>query len=46
MQRRLVATAVAALMLVLVPQATASAAEVDYVVDGETTGWAREPMSG
>ena len=36
MQPRLVATAVGALMLVLVPQAAASAVEVDYVVDGDT----------
>ena len=36
MQRRLVATAVAALTLVLVPETAASAVEVDYVVDGDT----------
>lgn len=36
MTRHLWATAVATLMLVLVPQAPASAAVVDYVVDGDT----------
>jgi endonuclease YncB( thermonuclease family) len=36
MPRRPWATAIAAVMLVLVPQAPASAAVVDYVVDGDT----------
>ena len=36
MHRRWVATALATFKLVLVPQATASAVEVDYVVDGDT----------